>query len=85
MLEVRDLADVRSVVGEVPAMTAADVAAAYSLAGTAFATWRRTGPLDRAAVLARCADLSRARAEEQAAPGPRIYTWVKTAAVRHQW
>jgi acyl-CoA reductase-like NAD-dependent aldehyde dehydrogenase len=66
MLEVRDPADVRSVVGEVPAMTAADVAAAYSLARTAFATWRRTGPLDRAAVLARCAGLIRARAEEGA-------------------
>jgi aldehyde dehydrogenase (NAD+) len=66
MLEVRDPADVRSVVGEVPAMTAADVAAAYSLARTAFATWRRTGPLDRAAVLARCADLIRDRAEDGA-------------------
>jgi len=66
MLEVRDPADVRSVVGEVPAMTPADVAAAYSLARTAFATWRRTGPLDRAAVLARCADLIRDRAEDGA-------------------
>jgi alpha-ketoglutaric semialdehyde dehydrogenase len=66
MLEVRDPADVRTVVGEVPAMTAADVAAAYSLARTAFATWRRTGPLDRAAVLARCADLIRNRAEDGA-------------------
>jgi len=66
MLEVRDPADVRSVVGEVPAMTATDVAAAYSLARTAFATWRRTGPLDRAAVLSRCADLIRARAEDGA-------------------
>ena len=66
MLEVRDPADVRSVVGEVAAMTAADVAAAYSLARTAFATWRRTGPLDRAAVLGRCADLIRDRAEDGA-------------------
>jgi alpha-ketoglutaric semialdehyde dehydrogenase len=66
MLEVRDPADVRSVVGEVPAMTPADVAAAYSLARTAFAAWRRTGPLDRAAVLTRCADLIRARAEDGA-------------------
>ena len=57
MLEVRDPADVRSVVGEVPAMTAADVAAAYSLARTAFATWRRTGPIERAAVLSRAAAL----------------------------
>ena len=66
MLEVRDPADVRSVVGEGPAMTAADVTAAYSLARTAFATWRRTGPLDRAAVLARCAGLIRDRAEDGA-------------------
>src|SRR3984957_10338769 len=66
MLEVRDPADVRSVVGEVPAMTAADVSAAYSLARTAFATWRRTGPLDRAAVLARGAGLIRDRAEDGA-------------------
>jgi alpha-ketoglutaric semialdehyde dehydrogenase len=85
MLEVRDPADMRSVVGAVPAMTAADVAAAYSLAGTAFATSRRTGPLDRAAVLARRADLSRTRVEEQGAPGPRFRTWVKTAAARYQW
>lgn len=47
-------------------MTAADVTAAYSLARTAFATWRRTGPLDRAAVLARCAGLIRDRAEDGA-------------------
>ena len=66
MLEVRDPADVRSVVGEVPAMTAAEVAAAYARARTAFAAWRRTGPLDRAAVLARCAGLIRARAEDGA-------------------
>ena len=84
MLEVRDPADVRSVVGKVPAMTAAYVAA-YSLAGTTFATWRRTGRLDRPAVLARCTDLSRARAEEQGTPGPRFHTWVKSAAVRYQW
>jgi delta 1-pyrroline-5-carboxylate dehydrogenase len=85
MLEVRDPADLRSVVGEVPAMTVGDVAAAYSLAWTAFATCRRTGPLDRAAVPARCADLSRALAEVQGALGPHFCTWVKTAAVRYQW
>jgi len=66
MLEVRDPADVRSVVGQVPAMTAAEVAAAYDRARTAFATWRRTGPLDRAAVLARAAALVRARLDEGA-------------------
>ena len=66
MLEVRDPADVRSVVAEVPAMTAAEVAAAYARARAGFDAWRRTGPLDRAAVLARCADLIRARAEDGA-------------------
>ena len=40
---------------------------------------------DRGSVLARCADLSRARAEERGASGPQFYTWVKTAAVRYQW
>ena len=37
MLEVRDPADVRSVVAEVPAMTAAEVAASYDRARAAFA------------------------------------------------
>jgi len=66
MLEVRDPADVRSVVGEVPAMTADEVAAAYARAGAGFEAWRRTGVLDRAAVLSRCADLIRARADDGA-------------------
>jgi acyl-CoA reductase-like NAD-dependent aldehyde dehydrogenase len=66
MLEVRDPADVRSVVGQVPAMTATEVAAAYDRARGGFETWRRTGPLDRAAVLARCAALIRARLDEGA-------------------
>jgi aldehyde dehydrogenase (NAD+) len=66
MLEVRDPADVRSVVGEVPAMTATQVAEAYSRARAGFGTWRRTGPLDRAAVLSRCADLIRARLDDGA-------------------
>jgi acyl-CoA reductase-like NAD-dependent aldehyde dehydrogenase len=66
MLEVRDPADVRSVVAEVPAMTAAEVAAAYGRARAAFAAWRRVNPLDRAAVLARGAALIRARAEDGA-------------------
>jgi alpha-ketoglutaric semialdehyde dehydrogenase len=61
MLEVRDPADVRTVVAEVPAMTAAEVAAAYSRARSGFEAWRRANPLDRAAVLARAADLIRSR------------------------
>src|SRR5580693_9116435 len=66
MLEVRDPADVRSVVAEVPAMTAAEVAAAYARARAAFGSWRRVNPLDRATVLARAAGLIRARAEDGA-------------------
>jgi alpha-ketoglutaric semialdehyde dehydrogenase len=131
MLEVRDPADVRSVVAEVPTMTAAEVAAAYARARAAFEAWRRVNPLDRAAVLARAADLIRARAEdgavtqvrengktlaeagqvavnlpaagwdvhhpfggfresgsafkEQAGPGLRFYTRIKTSAVRFSW
>src|SRR3984957_9245973 len=66
MLEVRDPADVRDVVAEVPAMTAAEVAAAYARARAAFGSWRRVNPLDRAAVLARAAGLIRARVEDGA-------------------
>jgi alpha-ketoglutaric semialdehyde dehydrogenase len=66
MLEVRDPADVRSVVAEVPAMSASDVAAAYTRARAGFETWRHANPLDRAAVLARCAGLIRSRAEDGA-------------------
>ena len=66
MLEVRDPADTRSVVAEVAAMTAAEVAAAYDRARTAFAGWRRVNPLDRATVLARAAGLIRSRVSDGA-------------------
>src|SRR5258708_27891487 len=66
MLEVRDPADVREVVGQVPTLTATEVAAAYGRARAGFATWRRTAVLDRAAVLIRAAGLIRSRAEEGA-------------------
>jgi alpha-ketoglutaric semialdehyde dehydrogenase len=66
MLEVRDPADVRSVVAEVPAMTATEVAAAYDRARAAFEGWRRVNPLDRAAVLTRAAGLIRARGDDGA-------------------
>ena len=66
MLEVKDPADVRSVVGEVPALTAGEVATAYAAARTGFETWRRTTPLDRAAVMTRAAGLIRARLEDGA-------------------
>jgi len=66
MLEVRDPADWRSVVAEVPAMSASEVTAAYARARAGFGTWRRAGVLDRAAVLSRCADLIRSRAGDGA-------------------
>ena len=66
MLEVRDPADVRSVVAEVPAMTATEVAAAYTRARAAFEAWRRVNPLDRAAVMSRAAALIRERTDEGA-------------------
>ncbi len=65
-VQVRDPADQRSVVGEVPAMTAAEVAAAYGRARAGFRTWRAAGPLDRAAVLSRCAILVRENADDGA-------------------
>jgi len=44
MVEVRDQADIRSVVGEAPAMSAADVAAAeeQGAPGLRFHTWVKT-------------------------------------------
>jgi aldehyde dehydrogenase (NAD+) len=66
MLEVRDPADVREVVGQVPAFTAAEVAAAYARARAGFAMWRAAPVLDRAAVLIRAAGLIRSRAGEGA-------------------
>ena len=80
MLQVRDPADVRSVVGEVPAMTTAEVAAAYARARAGFDAWRHTGALDRAAVLSRCADLIRSPAGDGAVTLVRENG--KTAAVR---
>lgn len=66
VLEIRDPADLRTVVAEVPAMSAGEVAAAYERARAGFGVWRQASPLDRAAVLAGCAALIRARAEEGA-------------------
>ncbi len=65
-LEVRDPADQRCVVAEVPAMGAAEVAAAYERARSGFAAWRRANPLDRAAVLSAAAGLIRSKAEDGA-------------------
>ena len=66
VLEVRDPADQRCVVAEVPAMGAGDVAAAYRHARTGFAAWRQANPLDRAAVLSAAAGLIRSKAEDGA-------------------
>jgi acyl-CoA reductase-like NAD-dependent aldehyde dehydrogenase len=66
VLEVRDPADQRCVVAEVPAMGADDVAAAYERARAGFAAWRRANPLDRATVLSAAADLIRSKAEDGA-------------------
>ncbi len=63
MLEIRDPADVRRVVGEAPAMTAAEIAESYAAARTGYEAWRRTNPLDRAAIMARTAGLIRDRLE----------------------
>jgi len=86
-MKVRDPADQREVVGQVPAMSVADVEAAYKRARGAFEIWRRTNPLDRAAVLERAADLRESGSpfKEQGAPGLRFYTRIKTSAVRFSW
>jgi alpha-ketoglutaric semialdehyde dehydrogenase len=47
-------------------MSSTEVAAAYVRARVGFDAWRTANPLDRAAVLTRCADLVRSRAEEGA-------------------
>jgi alpha-ketoglutaric semialdehyde dehydrogenase len=63
-LEVLDPADLRHVVGRVPALTAADIARAYDGAATGAQTWRRTDPLSRGAVLLTTARLLRERSAE---------------------
>ena len=63
-LEVRDPADVRELVGEVPAMAAADVAELYDRAAEGARAWRETGALERGAVLARAARLLTDRLDE---------------------
>src|SRR6201995_2458491 len=63
MLKVINPADVRSVVGEVPAMPAAEVGDASASARSGYQAWRRASPLDRAAVLTAAAGLIRARLE----------------------
>ncbi|MFF0366437.1 aldehyde dehydrogenase family protein [Micromonospora sp. NPDC005087] len=62
-IEVRNPADTREVVAEVPAMSAADITAVLDGAAEGARVWRRTGPLARATVLHRAAALLRERAE----------------------
>jgi alpha-ketoglutaric semialdehyde dehydrogenase len=66
VLEIRDPADQRSVVAEVPAMRASDIAAAYERARAGFGAWRHASPIERAAVLAGAAGLIRSQAEDGA-------------------
>ncbi|GAA3392453.1 aldehyde dehydrogenase family protein [Cryptosporangium minutisporangium] len=63
-LEVTDPADVRRVVGRVPALTAAEVTARYDAAELGAARWRATNPLQRAEIMARAAADLRARGAE---------------------
>ncbi|MCC7487506.1 MAG: NAD-dependent succinate-semialdehyde dehydrogenase [Burkholderiales bacterium] len=51
------------VLAQLPHATRADLDAALAAAERAFATWSRTSPLERSAVLRKVADLARARAE----------------------
>jgi len=66
-MEVRDPADHRSVVGEVPAMGAHDVAEVYDAAVDGAARWAATSPIARGRTLLRAAQLLRERAEPIAA------------------
>jgi alpha-ketoglutaric semialdehyde dehydrogenase len=62
-LDVTDPADLDTVIGAVPALDTADVAAGYAQAAAGFAPWRDAGPLERARVLAGAARLLRERSE----------------------
>jgi aldehyde dehydrogenase (NAD+) len=64
--EVRDPADTRVLVGEVPAMTSADVADVYDHAASVASAWGRTSPIARGRVLLEAATLLRSRSEEVA-------------------
>lgn len=63
-LEVRDPADLRELVGEVPAMSASDVVELYDHAAEGFRTWSAMSPLERGMVLANGARLLMERREE---------------------
>lgn len=63
-IEVTDPADLRRVVGRVPALTAKEVTARYDAAAAGARRWRQTGLLDRAQILAMAAADLRANAAE---------------------
>ncbi|HTZ04441.1 MAG TPA: aldehyde dehydrogenase family protein [Gaiellaceae bacterium] len=63
-LEVRDPADVRRLVAEVPAMGARDVAELYDRGEHGARTWRATPALERGAILAEAARLLAERLDE---------------------
>ncbi len=65
-VSVLDPADLRVVVGRVPAMTHADVSAVYEAAAKGAVTWRHTSALDRASVLIKAARIFRDRQGELA-------------------
>ena len=60
-LEVLNPAELGTVVGTVPAMTASEVAEAYDAAEVGARIWRRTTPIARGQVMSRAADLLRDR------------------------
>jgi len=62
--EVRNPADAREVVAEVPAMGADDAVEAVDAAASAQRTWRAASPVERGEVLRRAAALVRERLEE---------------------
>lgn len=65
-IEVRNPADDAQVVGEVPAMSAADLAAAFDAAEAGARTWRATKHIARGALLIEVARLVRGHADELA-------------------
>ncbi|WAP60019.1 aldehyde dehydrogenase family protein [Streptomyces sp. S465] len=62
-IDVQNPADLRTPAFRVPALTPDDVTGAYDHAQRAFATWRRTSPLERATILTTAAGLLRERAD----------------------
>lgn len=62
-IDVRDPADVSSVIARVPALAGSDAESVYLGARRGFEQWRRTNAIERGAVLTRCAAILRERSE----------------------